>query len=291
MGVSRCAAIAPEKLTYRFCVGLVNLAYWCLPGFRRLARRHLEIAFGKEKSPEEIEQILRQTYLNYGKNLAEFLMLPYKSREWIESRVNFNDPHWHIRTQLEKGKGAVALAGHFGSWELVGARLGMHKYPIVVVVKAQHDAVSSRFIMNTRMKWGNEYIFRTRGVSKECLHQLTLNKIVGLVADQNVSRRGVFVDFFGKKAATAIGPAYIAMKSGIPVIPAFPARNPDNTITLHVMDPIPMRDTGNFEEDLVHNLQLCTKAIEDFAHKHPAEYFWWHRRWRTRPPDEGKQPQ
>jgi len=286
MGISRCAAIVPENLTYRFCICLTMLAYWCLPGFRRLARHHLEIAFGKEKSPEEIEAILRQTYVNYGRNLAEFFMLPYKSSEWIEKRVKFNDPQWHIRTQLEKGKGVIGLGGHFGSWELVSARLGLHKYPIVIIVKAQRDAIFSKFVMDTRTKWGNEYIFRTRGIRDECLRQLGMNKILALVADQNVSRFGIFVDFFGRKASTATGPAYIAMKTGVLIVPCFPARNQDNTVTLHVLDPIPLRDTGNFDEDLVHNVQLCSKAIEDFARRHPTEYFWWHRRWSTRPLDD-----
>lgn len=289
MSICRLATIVPERLVYRFCVGLSMVAYRRVPRFRRLARRHLDIAFGNEKSPEEIEEILRQTYVNYGKNLAEFLMLTYKSNEWIENRVNFNDPNWHIRTALEKGKGVVGLGGHFGSWELVAARIGLYKYPIVAVVKAQRDAIFSKFVMDTRTKWGNEYIFRIRGVRDECMRQLNKNKIIGLVADQNVTRRGVFVDFFGKKAATATGPAYIAMKAGVPVIPSFPARNPDDTITLHVLDPIPMRDTGNFEEDLAHNVQICSDAVEDFAREHPTEYYWWHRRWRTRPPGKGKE--
>lgn len=288
LSVSRVATIIPERITYKCCVWLSLYFYRKAPKYRKLARKHLEIAFGSEKPPEEIDEILRQTYINYGMNLAEFLMLTYKSREWVESKVNFNDPNWHIRTQLEKGKGVVGLSGHFGSWELVGARTGIYKYPIVVVVKAQRDAITSKFIMDTRTKWGNEYIFRMRGVRDECMRQLALNKIVGLIADQNVSHGGVDVDFFGKKASTATGPAYIAMKAGIPVTPSFPARNTDGTITLHVFDPIPMRDTGNFDEDLVYNVQLCNKAIEDFARLNPAEYFWWHRRWRSKEKKEQK---
>jgi len=286
MGFGKLAAVLPERLTYGACVGLLQFARVAAPKFRKLARRHLEIAFGNEKSAAEIDDILRRTYTNYGKNFAEFLMLPHKSKEWIENRVSFDDPNWRIRTQLEQGRGVVSLGGHFGSWELVAARLGLYKYPIVVVVKAQRDAIFSRFIMETRMKWGNEYIFRERGVKEECYRQLEQNKILGLMADQNATRGGVYVNFFGRPAATATGPAEIAMKRGLPVIPGFPARNPDNTITLHILDPIPMRDTGDYEADLAHNLQLCTNAVERFAREHPDEYFWWHRRWKKRPDAE-----
>lgn len=285
IGLGRLAAILPERLTYALCVRFVLFIRVAVPKFRNLARGHLEIAFGGEKSPVEIDDILRRAYINMGKNFAEFLMLPHKSKEWIENRVDFDDPHFHIRTQLEKGRGVVSLGGHFGSWELVGARIGIYKYPLVVVVKAQRDAIMTRFVMETRTKWGNEYIFRDHGIKEECYRQLEQNKILGLLADQNATR-GVFVNFFGKPAATATGPAEIAIKLGIPVVPGFPARNPDNSITLHVFDPIYMRDTGDYEADLIYNLQQCSNAVESFARAHPDDYFWWHRRWKKRPPSE-----
>jgi len=283
MGIGKLAAVLPEQWTYRSCEGLMMIVYRRAPKFRKLARKHLEIAFGDEKSPEEIDDILHQTYVNYGKNLAEFLMIPHKTPEWIEKKVTFDDHNWNIRTALNNGKGVVGLGGHFGSWELVASRLGLYKYPIVVIVKAQRDSLLSKFVMETRTKWGNEYIFRTRGVKEECLRQLEQNKILGLMADQNVASGGVFVDFFGKKAATATGPAYFNLKTGAPIIPSFPARNPDGTVTLHVLEPLKTRNTGNFEEDIQHNTQLCSNALEEFARKHPAEYFWWHRRWKRRP--------
>ena len=277
--LGRIAAVLPEKTTYAACVRLTLFAHKRLPKFRNLARRHLEIAFGAEKTPDEIDDILRRTYISYGKSLAEFLMLPHKSKEWIESRVILDDPNWYVRTEHEKGRGVIALGGHFGSWELVGARLGIYKYPIVVVVKAQRDAIMTRFVMETRNKWGNEYIFRDRGIKEECIKQLDNGKILGLMADQNATR-GVIVNFFGKPAQTATGPAAIAMQRKMPVIPAFPYRNPDNTITMQTMKPIEMRDTGNYEEDLIYNLQQCSDAIEKFARVHPEEYLWWHKRWK-----------
>lgn len=289
MGISRLAAVMPEKATYKFCIGISMACYRRLTKFRNLARRHLEIAFGKEKTPQEIDAILKKTYRNYGMNLAEFLMLPYKSKEWVESKVSFNDPDWIIRGLMEKGNGIIAVGAHFGSWELVNARIALHLYPIVLIVKAQRDAFMSKFIMDTRTKWGNEYIFRHFGIREECVRQLKMNKIIGLLADQNATRNGIFVDFFGKKASTVKGPAQIAMQTKAPVVPSFPARNPDGTITLHVFPPIEMRDSGNFDADLEYNTQQVTLSIEKFAREHPEEYFWWHRRWRTRPADEKKE--
>jgi len=284
--LGRAFAWMPEKWAYATGIRISLFAYRKAPKFRKLARRHLEIAFGKEKSPDEIERILYDTYVNYGRNLAEYLMLPHKSDKWVENKVTFYDPQWHTRTAFEEGRGIVSLGAHFGSWELVGARLGIYHYPLAVIVKAQRDAVFTKLLMETRTKWGNEYIFKTRGIKEECYRQLAQNKLLGLLADQNATRGGVFVDFFGVKASTVRGPAEIARAAGVKIIPSFPARNPDGTITLHVQEPIVPSRTDDEEADILETTQRCAKAIEDFARAHPTEYFWWHRRWATRPPGE-----
>jgi len=289
--LGKCAAVVPERVTYAMCTGLALVAHSCVPRLRRLAREHLEIAFGAEKSPHEIDDILRRTYINYGKNLAEFLMIPHKSADWVLARVKFNDPGGRLDAELKKGRGVVALGAHAGNIELVCAWIGIKKLPMVTVVRAQREALLTKFILETRLKWDTKMIFRARGVRRECIRQLAQNRIIGLVGDQNAASHGVFVDFFGKKAATATGAADIAAQAGLPVIPAFmSSRNPDNTITVHVLEPIPMRDTGDREADTVYNVQQYTAAIERFVREYPAEYLWWHRRWKTTPEDAPQNP-
>lgn len=282
--VSRLAAVMPENVTYKFCVGISMFGYRRFSSFRKLARKHIEMAFGDEKSPQEIEDILKQFYVNQGKNLAEFLMIPYKSAEWVQKKIVFQDPGGNLEKEVKKGKGVVMVGAHIGNIEMACAWIGIQKLPMVTVVKAQRDEMFNRFLTDIRKKWGTEMIFRAQGVKNECFNQLNKGKIIGLVADQNAARAGVFVDFFGEKAATPTGAAEIAMKAGLPVLPGFwSTRNSDNTLTLHILEPIPMRDTGDRAEDLEHNVQLYTKAVEDFVRKYPAEYLWWHKRWKTRP--------
>lgn len=286
----KTAAVLPEKMTYGLCVRLALFGHRRFPRYRRIAREQLETAFGGEKSAEEIEAILKQSYINQGKNLAEFLMIPYKSAAWVNSRIVFSDPRGNIAAELAKGRGVIAVGAHVGNNELVCAWLGVHKTPMVTVVKAQRDALINAFITETRLTWGTEIVFRARGVKRECLRQLGMNKIIGLVADQNTASSSVYVDYFGKKAATATGPADIAMRTGLPILPAFMStRNPDDTLTVHVLDLIHMRDTGDTEKDIAHNTQLYTTAIENFVRKYPSEYLWWHRRWKTQQQDAAAQ--
>jgi len=286
--MGRCAAVAPEILTYFVCTRLALLAYRYAPRFRRLAREHLEIAFGNEKTPGEIDDILRRTYINHGKNLAEFLMIPYKSSEWVLNKVKFSDPFGRIDAELAKGKGAIVLSAHSGSMELACAWIGIKKFPMVSVVKAQRDDLFMKFVMETRRKWGTKLILREKGVRRECLRQLGLNKIVGLVGDQNAASHGVYVDFFGKKAATPTGAADMAVQAGIPVLFFMVTRNPDDTSTVHMLESIQMRNTGDKAADTLHNVQLYTTEIERFVRRHPEDYLWWHRRWKTRPANDAR---
>ncbi|MEW5944821.1 MAG: hypothetical protein AB1742_01350, partial [bacterium] len=105
-------AHVPESVSYSVCQCLLLFSYYAVPRYRRLMMKHLTIAFGNEMSDRDIRRIAIGTYKNYGKNLAEFLMFPSRRREWFEKKVNFNDPRFHIRTALEKGKGVVGLGAH-----------------------------------------------------------------------------------------------------------------------------------------------------------------------------------
>ncbi len=107
---------------------------------------------------------------------------------------------------------------------------------------------------------------------------------VGILLDQNVARKeGVFVDFFGRPACTNKGLALIAARTKAPVITAFIRRVDSGLHEIHIGDEIPLIETGDKEADLTANTQAYTKAIEDFIRQYPDQWFWVHRRWKTRP--------
>ena len=149
-----------------------------------------------------------------------------------------------------------------------------HKYNSTLV---------SKFIMDTRTKWGNEYNFRVRGVREECFKQLAQNKILGLIADQNAARNGVFIDFFGKKAATTPSLATFFIRTGSPIIPIFCYPVSSHRYHIKIMDPVRISLTGNHTNDVLKITQLCTKIIEAQIRKNPSFWLWFHNRWRTQP--------
>ena len=107
--------------------------------------------------------------------------------------------------------------------------------------------------------------------------------VLGFIADQDAGRKGVFVDFFGRPACTNKGLALIASKTGAPVIPAFIRRVDRYSHEIVIGDEVPLSATGDKEADILANTQAYTKAIEDFIRKYPDQWFWMHRRFKTRP--------
>jgi KDO2-lipid IV(A) lauroyltransferase len=115
---------------------------------------------------------------------------------------------------------------------------------------------------------------------------LRKNEVVGILLDQNAGEAGVFVEFFGHLASTASGAAAFALRTGAAVLPTFGWRNPDNTHTFRIGAPVPLERTGDLRRDIEVNTARHTKLIEDAIRARPEQWFWLHKRWKARPPEE-----
>jgi KDO2-lipid IV(A) lauroyltransferase len=109
---------------------------------------------------------------------------------------------------------------------------------------------------------------------------------VGILIDQNPAVGGVFVDFFGRPAATAAGAAAFALRTGAAVVPAFCYRRADDTLMVQVFPRVPVENTGDRERDILVNTQRFTAVIEEQVRERPDLWLWIHRRWMARPPGE-----
>ena len=123
----------------------------------------------------------------------------------------------------------------------------------------------------------------TKEAMKLLLRALKNKQAIGLVADQNAGRDAVFVDFFGKIAATQPGPAQLALKFGAPMLVGAAIRTGPGKFKVLA------RQVEIKEDDTVETLtQRHVKILEGFIRQYPEQYFWLHRRWKTRPEGELK---
>lgn len=251
---------------------------------RRRVMDNLEIAFGGEKSPAELRRIVREFYRNLGMNLLEFLRMPVMTPAEIDARVRLIGTE-HLDAGLYRGRGVILLTAHLGNWELVGAKLALAGYPVNVIARDQADEQTAQLFRHVRESCGLRVIPSRTAVraSLECLRR---NEILCILGDINAGRSGVFVDFFGKLASTVAGPAALALRTGAVVVPAFCTREPDHRHSARACEPLTLDSSGDRDNDIIRHTAALTKLIEAQIRREPEQWFWLHRRWKTRPPWE-----
>ena len=133
---------------------------------------------------------------------------------------------------------------------------------------------------------GEEVIYK-RKAAREVLRTLRENSMVAILIDQNVvDREAVFVDFFGKAAATTPGLATFHLRTQAPIIPVFSIPATGHTFQIKILPPVEISLSGDQRQDVLKITQICTKIIENQIRSNPKLWLWFHNRWKTRPESE-----
>jgi len=274
----------PETRARRLGIGLGMAMRLLSPRHARIVMTNLRLAFGREKSEREIATIAKACYRHLGLCMTEFVRLPGLSAEEVRALVQLRGRE-HLDAALARGKGAILLTGHLGNWELVGSRIAAEGYPLSVIARAQRDTEITEYARLTRERMGMRVLHRDVAV-RSALKALRQNELVGILIDQNAGDDGVFVDFFGYPASTAPGAAAFALRTSAAVLPTWGWREPDNTHVAQVDEAVPLIETGDREQDILANTAAFTSVLEKRIRLRPEQWFWLHKRWKSRPPAE-----
>jgi len=256
-----------------------RIASWALPRYRNIAIENLRFAFGREKTESQIRGIACKVFENLAKNAVELINFP-KINEQNFDRIVKLENRQILDKAFEKGGGIIILTAHFGNWELLAAALRLAGYPGVTLGRKIYFDRYDKFLNRLRKIHDVNVIYRDESPRK-MLKVLRENRILGIVADQDMdSAEGVFVDFFGHSAYTAVGPTVLARASGAALIPALIVRK-NGRHSLVIEKPVELVDTGDKDKDLVENTRRWTSVIESYARRYPEQWVWMHRRWKT----------
>ncbi len=278
----KALSLLPLRFTAKAGEVIGGLLYVIDRRHRAIALKNLNMALGGEMDLDRLKLIARRSLENLGRSAGEFISIRRYTKENIrefittEGLENFESAH-------KEGRGVILLTGHFGNWELLGIAISLLGYPFHVVVRPLDNRLLDKKVNELRSIGGNKVIYKKNALS-ESLRLLRKRELVGFLIDQNTSREeGVFVDFFGKRAATNRGLALIALKSGIPVIPVFIIREGPVYHRVIFEKGVEVTRSGDISEDITNNTQRFTKIVESYIIKHPDQWLWVHDRWKTRP--------
>lgn len=291
-GLARLASALPADLASNIGAGLGWLGAKLVPGNRRLMRKHLTMAFGDTKSPDEIEHIIDASMMNLGRTAMEILGHRRYNKETVHDIVE-TDGIETYRKAWHAGKGTVLVGGHLGNWEYAGGFFPLTGLDFHVVVAANANQGVDQLITEIREGWGENVYHRDPiAASKVALKVLRQGGTLAAVFDQDVRGvNNVFVDFLGHPASTISGPAALSIKMGAPMFVVLIERTGPAKHRLWVEGPVPVPEEGTFAEKVQTMTATMSDILEAEVRRRPEEWVWMHRRWRTQPlTNETNQP-
>ena len=257
----------------RFANRLAGYIYRIIPLRKRQALRNIQRAF-PDKSSNWHHSILQQCYRFFIRNFYLFLALP---ESYHSANIRVQGADVLKKAWLQK-KGVVLVSGHFGVWELLGAWIGYQGFPFVGIAARQKNRGSNKFFQEKRELSGLTHIFRRESLNN-MYDVLNRGELLGFVSDQDAKGHGIFVNFFNTFASTHKGPALFHLRAQAPIIFTTSWEEKPNQ---YVMEFAPVEIDGKPTMEAI--TQEFTTMLENRIRMHPEQYFWFHRRWKTKKP-------
>jgi len=283
LGIGAMYAVAWLPWRLKLWVGkAIGLAAWRLARRRRhITETNIRLCF-PERDADQQAALVRESFIANGIGLVETATGWCRDHEHLRHRVVFRGQEHRARLQAQ-GRGALILGVHFSTLDL-GAALHALYFRADAVQRPHDNPLFDRFMARARAPYFDTILDRydLRGV----VRRIKAGHAVWYSPDQDFGRdASVFAPFFGVEAATVRMTARIARMTGAPVIPLIFHRNPDDrTYTLEYLPPLEDFPSGDEAADAAR----VNAVIEAAIRRHPEQYLWLHRRFKTRPRGEAK---
>jgi KDO2-lipid IV(A) lauroyltransferase len=273
-------AVQPLSMAAADAVGarLGRLMFHVLGSRRRVAADNIARTIGAEWGRDEIDDLVRRVFANLGRTLIETMRLSVYRPEDINRIVEATGAE-HMREAHDRGKGAVVVVAHYGNWELAGSwglSLGCQ---IDYLTGVQHNPLVDRLVQRARGKLGVGLI-PARGALRGILKALKDNHFVAFASDQHAPRNALVVDFLGRKAAVAMGPAQFAIRADCPILPFGLRRERYDRHIITAGEPVYPPHSGDEKADVREMTTAYTRFFESQIRAFPDQWMWTHRRWK-----------
>lgn len=275
------AAHLPLRAAHAFGRGLGVLAWLVIPRRRQIVRRNLELCFPDMGGAEQ-RRLERASFASAGMGMVEGALAWWGRDEHLAGLVRYEGLEYIEQARAE-GRGVLIIGGHFSALEISGRLMAM-RIPVDLVYKPARNTMFERVMSAMRLRYVHGLIPSAN--LKGMMRRLREGGICWYAYDQDFGRaNSVFAPFFGVPTSTLALTGRIVQASGATVVFIYPERLPDALGYVMHLVPAPEIPSG----DPVQDATAYNALIERFARQRPEDYFWMHRRFKTRP-DGGPSP-
>lgn len=279
--------IMPECFITHLAYVCAYVLYFTVPSRRSIVRKNLILVYGKSASYREISRLSRRIYFENTFSVVDafFLLIKKYDRHSVIARMII-DGKCILDRALSRGKGVIAAGCHLSNFVFGVIALSAMGYPMTALARRLDSPIINDIFHRECARRGVELIYtkpqyRAAHMSVAAIRR---KRILWTIVDQDYRRKGVFVDFMGLPASTPQGAAVIAARLNVPVITLAVLRARGRHYRVVIGEEIPIEKTGDTECDVAVNTQRITLRVEEHIRKHPEQWWWFHRRWKTKKP-------
>ena len=286
----------------RLAVGLLWLLHWLpLPVLSRCGnalgslsfhlgrrRRHivlvnLRLCF-PELSEAQRQQLARAHFRVLGRSMLERSLLWWASTERLSRLITVVGDD-QLRTLVEAGRPVLMLTPHFVGLDAGGAAIAM-RFDCASIYAVQSNRVFDRLLLRGRQRFGDQLLLSRQEPVRSSVRAMKAGRPLYYLPDMDFGRRdSIFVPFFGVQTATVPGLSRLARLAGATVVPCLTRILPDAAGYL-VMVGEPWQDFPS--RDVEADTARMNAWIEEAIRSMPEQYYWVHRRFKTRPEGESR---
>lgn len=252
------------------------------------SRRHIvEVNLGlcfPELDERQRRQLAVEHFRVLARSLLERSLLWWSRPERLNGLIRLEGDE-HLRGLVDAGRPVLLLTPHFVGLDVGGAAIAM-RFNCASIYVAQSNAVFDRLLLRGRQRFGDQLLLSRQDSIRVSVKAMKAGRPLYYLPDMDFhSRDSIFVPFFGVPTATITGLSRLARLAGASVLPCLTRILPSGAgYVVTIGEP-----WANFPtDDVVADTARMNAWIESAVHMMPAQYYWVHRRFKTRPPGERK---
>lgn len=248
---------------------------------RRVVRTNLRLAF-PELGQTERERMARRLFANLGRTLLERGLLWWAPRARLERLIRVEGEE-RVRALLAAGRPVILMAPHFVGLDMGGTRVTM-LFDIVSIYARQRNRVIDRWLYHGRSRFGDQLLQPRHESIRATVKAMKAGRPFYYLPDMDHGRKeSIFVPFFGVQTATITGLPRFARMADAAVVPCVTRLLPGGAgYRLSFGEPWENFPSGDIEADVAR----MNAEIEALVRTMPEQYYWVHKRFKTRPDGE-----
>ncbi|GAH21101.1 unnamed protein product [marine sediment metagenome] len=270
------AISTPYPVTY--FIATFGARLWMLTGVDvKIIRNNVSKVLNLNINDKEIHRIANRIFINWAKNIVDFLKQPIISKEKLKQRVEIEGLE-HLDNALKRGRGAVIITAHIGNFEWGACRIAVEGYKIWGLSLVRKNKLVGKFFESNRLSKGFKTLYTNRMLN--VFRTLKNNEIVAIPSDWDPTGQATRpFKFFGKTAYLPTGALMIALKSGALLIPSFIWKKDKYNHSQIVEKPIDLIREGDKETLINKNMEKVLEVMEKYIRDNISEWEMFHDIW------------